>query len=263
MAYRRSYGRVYEATCCASLKSDDKYSALFQDRPQDIVGRFVRLEALTTDRHLESLFKLTSGAPELDSKAYAPNEVWGFAPEGPFDKPESLKKSFVFQRRNNEAAFAIVNNVTDKLMGAILLINDDPRNLSIQMEPPIMQPDQQDGSREQLESCFLLIERLVAHGYRRIQLAIDSQDAINRKLASRLGFTMEGVLYKHMVIKEASRDSNVYGMLNSDWTRGARNAMFAKLYGKNAAKADSANEMREAEYDEHARATESSATDKK
>ena len=254
MAYRRSYGRLYEATCCATLKSDDKFGDLFRQRPYDIIGRYVRLEALSVERHLETLFKITSGQAALDSKAYQPNDVWGFLSDGPFPDARAMRNSFVFQHEPNQAAFGIINNVTDKLVGALLLTNDDPRNLSIQLEPPITGPAHfADGSQDQLESCFLLLDRLFAYGYRRIQLSIDSQDAVQRKLASRLGFTLEGVLYKHLVVKEASRDSNIYGMLNSDWTNGARNSIFAKLYGKSAAKADAANEKREDEYDEQTR----------
>ena len=106
---------------------------------------------------------------------------------------------------------------------------------------------------EQLECCFLLVDRLFAHGYRRLQIAIDSQDAHKRKLAVRLGFTLEGCLYKHMVIKESSRDSNIYGLLNSDWKRGARSALFAQLYGQAALKADLSNEKKHQEWEEQQR----------
>lgn len=56
-----------------------------------------------------------------------------------------------------------------------------------------------------------------------------------------------------MVVKEASRDSNVYGLLNSDWKRGARSALFKKLYGAAALRADNQNERTEAEFDEQTR----------
>jgi hypothetical protein len=56
--------------------------------------------------------------------------------------------------------------------------------------------------------------------------------------------TLEGRLYKHMVVKEANRDSHICGLLNSDWQLGARAALFQKLYG---AAALTATEMYEAE----------------
>ena len=251
-AYRRSYGRMYESVCCESHATDDNYSQLFRERPQDIIGRLVRLEALQVDRHLHKLFEVTSGEPALGNASFDPQEIWSFQVDGPFERSLEMRKSFVFQRQSNEAGFAIVHSVTNRLWGAILLTNDNPQHLSIQLEVPLLQPSK-DGSPEQLEACFLVLDRLFAHGYRRIQYSIDSQDATARKLASRLGMTLEGVLYKHKIIKDSSRDSNIYSLLNSDWKNGARAALFSKLYGKSALRADSANELREEEYDEQTR----------
>ena len=252
VSYRRSYGRMYEAICCLDHASDDKYNKLFAERPHDIVGRHVRLEALDVERHLSDVFRVTSGEQALENKSYDPQDVWGFLEDGPFDDEREMRDSFVFQRRQNEAGFAIVQSVTDKVLGVILLRHDDPHNLTIQLEPPMMQPTR-EGSREQLESCYLLMDRLFAHGYRRIQVSIDSQDAEKRKLCTHLGLTLEGRLYKHMVIKEASRDSNIYSVLNSDWKRGARAALFRRLYGASALRADLANEKKEEELDEQER----------
>jgi RimJ/RimL family protein N-acetyltransferase len=201
---------------------------------------------------LKDLWTVTSGEPALENKGYDPEEIWGFLEEGPFENGIDMRKSFVFQRKMSEASFAIVHGVTERVMGAILLTNDDPKNLTIQLEPPIIQPFR-EGGKEQLEACYLLMDRLYAYGYRRIQISIDSQDIEKRKLATRLGFTLEGVLYKHMVVKECNRDSSIYGLLNNDWKRGARGSLFRKLYGVTAQRSDSANEKREEEFDEQER----------
>ena len=141
-----------------------------------------------------------------------------------------MKKSFVFQHYENEAAFAIIQNENGRLVGIVMLRKDDPANLSIQLEPPIVAPSS-EGTKEQLEACFLIMDRLFANGYRRIQLSIDDKDVKSKKLADRLGFTLEGCLLKQMIVKDASRDSAFYGMLNSDWDKGARAALSKKLYG--------------------------------
>lgn len=267
LSYRRSYARLYEALACHSHDADDKYATLFKTRPQDIVGKFVRLEPLETERHLDTLFQLTSGQGDNETKSFDPEEIWGFLEEGPFQNKEEMRQSFVFSRKINEAAFAIVNSVTDKLIGVILLTHDNPQHLSIQLESPIMRPTL-DGNAEQLESCFLLLDRLFALGYRRIQLSVDAQDGPRRKLALRLGFTLEGTLFKHMILKDASRDSVLYGLLNSDWDNGARYAIFRKLYGQAAARNDHNNRKKEEEKDEQNRilaeikATEAAAKDK-
>jgi hypothetical protein len=252
LAYRRSYGRRYESICCSSHASDDKYLKLFADRPHDLVGRHVRLEALEPDRHLKPLFHLTCGDPVLECNAYDPQEIWSFCEFGPFSSPLEMHHSGVFQRQPREAAFCAVHSATDQVWGALLLSHDDPKNLSVQLEPPIWHPTKLD-SLEVQEACFLLLDRLFGLGYRRVQFCADAQDSAMRKMAVRLGFTAEGTLYKHMIVKDSSRDSEVFGMLNSDWKDGARSALFAKLYGATALRADAANEKKEEEFDEQTR----------
>ena len=252
LRYRRSYARLYEAVCCDSLSSDDKFSAIYKERPEDVVGKWVRLEELGADRHATPLFAVTNGEPIHLMKAYDPQEVWGFEIEGPFDNETQLRQSFVFNRLNNEASFAIIENLTDRLVGVVIVTKDDPRNLSVQLDPPIVNPSN-FGSKEQLESCFLLMDRLFAYGYRRIQISIDSKDNQGARLADRLGFTFEGCLLKDQIVKESSRDSNVYGMLNSDWDKGARIALFKKLYGTAMARSDLAYNKKEEELDEQQR----------
>ena len=68
----------------------------------------------------------------------------------------SLLKSGVFHLQRNEAAFAIIESVTDRLLGVVNLTKDDPKNLNIQMEIPIVKPSS-DGTVEQIEACFLLL----------------------------------------------------------------------------------------------------------
>ena len=248
-AYRRSYGRMYESVACKNHDTDEKYSSLFLSRPADLVGRTVRLEALEADRHLDVMYNITSGEANLEDKSYDPNEVWGFLDVGPFDSSKELRKSSVFQRRSDEAAFAIVEAVTDRAIGIIILSKDDPKNLNVQLELPIVKPSA-DGTVEQLEACFLVLDRLFALGYRRVQLTCDTQDAAGKKVAGRIGFTQEGMIPKHMVVKEANRDSNIYGMLNSDWDKGARAFLFKKLHGAAMLKVDYANNAKEGELEE-------------
>lgn len=217
-----------------------------------MVGQTVRLEALDATKHSKAIFASTSGDMYFYKKSYDANEVWGFLEEGPFSTIEELKNSFVFQHYDNEAAFAIVQNLNDRILGVIMVSKDDPKHLSIQLDLPIIGPSTV-GTKEQLESCYLLLDRLFANGYRRIQLSIDSKDGNGSKLADRLGFTFEGVLLKDMVVKESSRDSKVYGMLNSDWDKGARIALYRKLYGGAMARADLAFNKQEEELIEQQR----------
>lgn len=252
LSYRRSYARLYETVCCANDKEEAKFSSHYEKRPEALVGKSIRLEALDAKPHLKSIFAATSGDMYFYKKSYDANEVWGFLEDGPFQTQDQLSKSFVFQHYENQAAFAIVQNLSDRILGVVMLSRDDPKNLSIQLDAPIVGPSTV-GGKEQLEASFLLIDRLFANGYRRIQFSIDSKDGNGSKLADRLGFTLEGVLLKDMIIKDSSRDSKVYGMLNSDWDKGARIALYRKLYGSSMAQADVAFNKREEELLEQQR----------
>lgn len=232
---------------CGSHESNDQHNALFDDRPHDLLGKYVRLEALEVKRHASDLFQVTAGTAMSGSKSFDPQDVWAFLPEGPFSKTSALEHSFVFQS-NYSAGFAVVDMVTNALIGCVRLTHDDPRNLTVQLEPPILPPQYQGGQR-QLEACFLLLDRLFALGYRRVQLSIDSQDLENQKLTKRLFASLEGILRKHGIVKDANRDSKIYSLLNSDF-RAARKLIFGKLYGPTMLKYDEANEKFETEQEE-------------
>lgn len=246
-AYKCSYARVCEALACGSHENNDVHNALFDERPYDVLGKYVRLETLDVKRHASDLFQVTAGSAMAGNKSFDPQDVWAFLPEGPFTKTAGLEQSFIFQS-NRSAGFAIVDMVTDTLVGCIRVTHDDPRNLTIQLEPPIMPPHYQ-GSQKQLEACFLLLDRLFALGYRRVQLSIDSQDVENQKLAKRLYALLEGILRKHGIVKDANRDSKIYSLLNSDF-RAVRKMIYGKLYGQAMLKYDQANEKFETEEEE-------------
>mmetsp|Transcript_6485 Transcript_6485/g.14014 ORF Transcript_6485/g.14014 Transcript_6485/m.14014 type:complete len:213 (-) Transcript_6485:226-864(-) len=176
-------------------------------------------------------------------------DVWGFLPYGPFKNAEEIASSPIFNREHGEGGFAIVESVTEQVIGCVLLSNDNPQNLTIKLEVPIMKPTC-DGSCEELEAAFLLLDRLFAYGYRRVYLTTDKEDAIARKVPARIGMTQEGLILKDMIVREANRDSLLFAMLNSDWDRGARYYLFAKLHCEPAARADKTNLEKEEEEDE-------------
>lgn len=235
---------MYEAVAANNHSNEKKYREHWLSRPGDIVGRMVRLEPLDVNRHLQPFYDMTCGKVYKENQSFDAHEVWGFVDDGPFDKPSDLQKSFIFQRRLNEAGFAIVESLTDQMIGIVLLTNDNPRHLNISLEIPIVKPSS-EGTAEQIEACFLLMDRLFALGYRRIQLSVDSMDTKAKKLSGRLGFTQEGQILKDRIVKESNRDSIVYGMLNSDWDKGARAFLFKKLHGDKTMKADLANQKKE------------------
>jgi RimJ/RimL family protein N-acetyltransferase len=254
--YRCSYARRCENWACHSHEANDRHNKLFDERPYDLLGQYVRLEALDVQRHAATLFQVTTGTALAGHKSFDPQEIWAFQPEGPFATIAELEQSFLFhkssptdQQRRHSAAFAMIDMVTDALVGVIRLTNDDPDHLTVQLEPPILPPQYQN-SMKQLEACFLLLDRLFALGYRRIQLSVDTQDIDGQQLAKRLRCVLEGILRKHKVIKDANRDSKIYSLINSDWKTTVRAHLFGILYGASMLAYDRANEAFETEQEE-------------
>lgn len=249
--YRWSYARMYENLCGRSHESEDRYGKLWKERGSDVIGAKVRLEALEK-RHAQEFYEVTNGDACGADKKYDPEEVWGFLEYGPFKSEKELVESGLFNLQRDEAGFAIVDMITDRLLGIVHLTNDDPKNLNVTLSLPIVKPSS-DGTPEVTEACFLLLDRLFANGYRRVQITIDTQDVRAKRLPRSLGFTQEGQIPKHRIIKEANRDSILYGMLNSDWDGGARGVLYKRLYGEAMFKADKANRGKEEKAEEEER----------
>ena len=251
--YRWSYARMYENLCGRSHESEARYGTLWKERGSDVMGVKVRLEVLEKGRHAKEFYAITNGEACGADKRYDPEEVWGFLEYGPFLSEKALIESGLFQLNRDQAGFAIVDMITDRLLGVVHLVNDDPKNLNVQLDLPIVKPSHSEGTLEVMEACFLLLDRLFAYGYRRVQISIDTQDVRAKRLPRSLGFTQEGQIPKHRIIKEANRDSIIYGMLNSDWDGGARGVLFKKLYGEAMWKADKVNRSKEEKAEEEER----------
>jgi len=61
-------------------------------------------------------------------------------------------------------------------------------------------------------------------GYRRYEWKCNAKNAPSRRAALRYGFTFEGIFRQHMVVKDKSRDTAWFSMLDSEWP--ARKAAF-------------------------------------
>jgi RimJ/RimL family protein N-acetyltransferase len=73
---------------------------------------------------------------------------------------------------------------------------------------------------------FLLMDHaMTALGYRRLLWKCNALNAPSRRAAARLGFTHEGELRAHMVIKGRRRDSSYFSILDDEWP--ARRAAIA------------------------------------
>lgn len=55
-------------------------------------------------------------------------------------------------------------------------------------------------------------------GYRRIVVEIDERNIIARKFIERVGFLLEAIMRKHMIIQNRNSNTCLYVILNSEWS---------------------------------------------
>ncbi len=88
-------------------------------------------------------------------------------------------------------------------------------------------------TRAATEAIFLLLTRAMDElGYRRLVWKCDALNAASIRAAQRLGFTAEGVLRAHKVVKGRSRDTAMFSITEAEWPS-RRDAIAAWLAPEN------------------------------
>jgi RimJ/RimL family protein N-acetyltransferase len=68
------------------------------------------------------------------------------------------------------------------------------------------------------EAMFLMASHVFDFlGYRRYEWKCNAKNHPSRRAAERLGFTFEGIFRQHMVVKDQSRDTAWFSMLDREW----------------------------------------------
>ncbi len=68
------------------------------------------------------------------------------------------------------------------------------------------------------EAIYLLSHYcMTTLGYRRYEWKCNNLNKISKRAAERYGFTFEGIFRQHFVMKDRSRDSAWYSILDSEW----------------------------------------------
>jgi RimJ/RimL family protein N-acetyltransferase len=182
-------------------------------------GRAVTLEPLHVG-HVPELWQATgAGTPEGDVS-------WDYMGYGPF-ATEAALRSFVggFATTHDPMAWAIRPHASGTADGWLTLMDIQPGNAAIELGNIWFGPKMQR-SRAATEAMFLLMDHaMTALGYRRLLWKCNALNAPSRRAAARLGFTYEGELRAHLVIKGRRRDSSYFSILDDEWP--ARRAAIA------------------------------------
>jgi RimJ/RimL family protein N-acetyltransferase len=187
-------------------------------------GQHVVLEPLHR-RHAAELWRAAQGA----------DESFTYMGYGPFASQAALA-GFVADvaAMHDPMVWAVRPVATGDVSGWLALLDMQPKHAAIELGSIWFAPRMQR-TRAATEAVFLLLKLAMDDlGYRRLVWKCDTRNAASRRAAERLGFTQEGTLRAHMVVKGRRRDSVYYSILDDEWPR-CRDALLAWLAPANFA----------------------------
>lgn len=191
-----------------------------------IRGRAAVLEPLHP-RHVAELWQAAQAAGGTES--------WDYLGYGPFADEAALATTIASLASQHDPMFWAVRPVaTGVVSGWLSLMDIQPANAAIEIGHIWFAPRLQR-TRAATEAMFLLMRMAMDElGYRRLMWKCNALNAPSRRAAERLGFTYEGTLRAHQVVKGRRRDTAYFSILADEWP-GARDALLAWLDDANMA----------------------------
>lgn len=176
-----------------------------------IAGRTVTMEPLDADRHGPDLYPLLHGDVERE-------RVWDYLFSGPFATYEEYA---AYLARNAESAdplwFALRTHARNRAEGVATLMEIRPASGVIEIGHINLSTALQN-TVEATEGLYLLMRHALTDlGYRRLEWKCNALNAPSRRAAGRLGFSFEGIFYRHMTPKGHNRDTAWFSILDEEW----------------------------------------------
>ena len=187
-------------------------------------GTHVELEPLHV-RHAAELWDAAQGA----------DTSWTYLACGPFSNQMAMAAYVAdLASKHDPMAWAVRPVATGVVSGWLALMEIQPKNAAIELGNIWFAPRMQR-TRAATEAMFMLL-RLAADdlGYRRLTWKCNALNAPSVRAAGRLGFTYEGTLRSHVVVKGGDRDTAYFSILADEWPA-RRDAILAWLEASNFA----------------------------
>jgi RimJ/RimL family protein N-acetyltransferase len=175
--------------------------------PVTLRGRFGRIEKLDAKIHAASLWSAFAGRDAL----------WTYMPSGPFLDAVSFTAWLTRRAAMADPFYYAVVDSDGQTMGLVGLMKINPAMRVIEDGPAVYAPAMQRTPLA-IESQYLLARYIFEDlGYRRYEARCNVLNVVARRAILRWGFSFEGVLRQHMIIKGRNRDSACFAMLDRDW----------------------------------------------
>jgi RimJ/RimL family protein N-acetyltransferase len=186
---------------------------MMADFPQDSVriGQFVTLEPLVPQRDAAPLFAISHDSADA-------LRIFTYLQRGPYENVAQMQEFLeAWCADPAVVAFIVKDKPTGALAGTLSLMNIRAEHGVAEIGYVWYSPKFQR-TKTNTESVYLLLAYLFDElGYRRAEWKCDVRNQASGRTALRLGFTFEGVFRKHMIIRNANRDSAWYSIIDDEW----------------------------------------------
>jgi N-acetyltransferase len=129
-----------------------------------------------------------------------------------------LEVSLEAAEAGREVPFAILDAATGAPVGSTRFLEIRLEHLRVEIGWTWMAKAVQ-GQGHNVETKLLLLSHAFEHvGVRRVEFKTDARNELSRGALLALGATFEGILRKHMVVRDGSpRDSAYYSVIDDEW----------------------------------------------
>lgn len=179
-----------------------------QDNNELITGKHVVLEPLKK-HHAASLFPSVGG----ESHAY----LWDWMPSEPFYNLADFQSYIKRCAESKDVCFwAVKDRKTGQVVGHTSFLRIDSANASVEIGHIMYAPSLQKTTAA-TEIWYLLADRALASGFRRLEWKCNASNEPSRRAALRFGHVYEGLFRQHMIVKGKNRDTAWYSIIDSEW----------------------------------------------
>jgi RimJ/RimL family protein N-acetyltransferase len=184
--------------------------------PGSLKGRYGSVERLSAVKH----------GPDLWDAVRGHDDVWTYMGYGPFSATGPFSTWLAEREALQDPYYYAIADMDGRTVGVSTLMEIRPSMRVVEVGHIVYSLALQRtalGTEAQYLLARYAFETL---GYRRYEWKCYSLNARSRRAALRYGFSFEGILRQHMIIKGRSRDTAYFSMLDSEWP--ARKAAFER-----------------------------------
>ncbi len=188
-------------------------------------GRHVSMSPVDPEGDVDELFECSHGTTQIE-------QLWTYMPYGPFENKHQMKIHLDGCAESTDPLFfTVTDKASEKKTGMVSFLNIVEVHQTIELGHIWYSPRVQR-TMVNTETIYLMLCESFDHiNYRRVEWKCNTLNEKSRQAAQRLGFSFEGIFYKHFINKNRNRNTAWFAMLDDDWANIKAN-MKKLLYGR-------------------------------